>query len=47
MKMKIDPYHPLYVVFNPQDFDNYWKSFQPKDGQLILKSKKQQTKMTK
>lgn len=38
------PYNPPYLVFDTQDFDNYWKSFQPKDGQLICKPKKMNMK---
>ena len=47
MSMWSDPYNPPYLVFNPQDFDDYWESFQPKDGQLILPHLKQPTKMAK
>lgn len=39
MSLQFNPYNPPYLVFDPQDFDDYWKSFQPKDGQLICKSK--------
>lgn len=37
---------PLYLVFDPQDFDNYWKSFQPNNGQLIYKLQNMKTKLT-
>lgn len=47
MSMWPDPYNPPYLVFDPQDFDDYWKSFQPKDGRLILQSSKHPTKMAK
>lgn len=47
MSLQFDPYNPPYLVFDPQDFDNYWKSFQPKDGLLILQPSKHPTKMAK
>lgn len=47
MSIWADPYNPPYLVFDPQDFDNYWKSFQPKDGRLILPHLKHPTKMAK
>lgn len=34
MSMWTDPYNPPYLVFDPQDFDDYWKSFQPQDTRL-------------
>lgn len=47
MSIWADPYNPPYLVFDPQDFDNYWKSFQPKDDRLILPHLKHPTKMAK